>query len=258
MNKVDYLKLSEQYASFLVAVGGVSITVLTLVLSLGSETAKWTEGDPRLFLVAALIVATVSCFTGAHMMAETAAFISFSKEATSNAFKCKASGERLFILASFNIFIAIILVLFALMILPTASGKVDANSITVISFTAFGLIGSGAIYWMILAIKYRMNIRPMNIRQIRRAILSAIVIGIIWSLYLYFCLVSKKWLLLLTFLPIVSFTVISLIYFALIFKGSAKARLRKARILDICIYSFGIIISYLSLLAAGIRMMLSN
>ncbi len=73
--EVDYLKLSEQYASFLVAAGGVSITVLTLVLSFGSESANGK--DLRTFLAAALVVAIISCFTGAHMMAETASFISY-------------------------------------------------------------------------------------------------------------------------------------------------------------------------------------
>ncbi len=250
MKKVDYLKLSEQYASFLVAVGGVSITALALVLSLGSESTKWTEGDPRLFLVAALVVATVSCFIGAHMMAETAAFISFSKETASEEFKGKASGERLFLLASFNIFIAIILVLFALMLLPMVSGKIDAGSITAISFTVFGLIVLGALCWMILAVKYR-----VRVPQSGYAIAFAVFIGLPWGLYLYFLLESPKCLLLLTFIPIIIFTIASLLYFALIFKDGARARLRKARIQDIYFFSSGIIISYLSLLAAGIRTM---
>ena len=83
MEAVDYLKLSEQYATFLVAVGGVSITVLALVLSWGSDPVEPpAEIGSRSFLVAALIVATIACFIGAHMMAETAAFISNSCYAT--------------------------------------------------------------------------------------------------------------------------------------------------------------------------------
>lgn len=68
MEHVDYQKLSEQYASFLVAVGGVSITVLTLVLSLSPnpKDPPPAEGDSRSFLVVALILAALSCFIGAQ------------------------------------------------------------------------------------------------------------------------------------------------------------------------------------------------
>src|SRR2546429_2684192 len=98
--EVDYLKLSEQYASFLIAAGGVSITVLTLVLTLGTETTETRERELRTFLAAALVVATISCFTGAHMLSETASFISYSKGT-----QTPLSGERLFLLASINIYI---------------------------------------------------------------------------------------------------------------------------------------------------------
>src|SRR5712692_3161581 len=62
--KVRYQKLSEQYANFLVAVGGVSITVLALVLSLGSASSGSSPAErySRAFLVVALLTATVSCF----------------------------------------------------------------------------------------------------------------------------------------------------------------------------------------------------
>jgi hypothetical protein len=41
MDYVDYQKLAEQYASFLVAVGGISITVLAIVLTLRPEEESW-------------------------------------------------------------------------------------------------------------------------------------------------------------------------------------------------------------------------
>jgi uncharacterized protein with PQ loop repeat len=253
MKKVDYLKLSEQYASFLVAIGGVSITALTLVLSLGSEPTTLTEGDTLSFLVAALVVATALCFIGAHMMSETAAFISCSKEPVSDKFNRKASGERLFLLASINIFVAIILVLFALMLLPTASGRVDPASIKPISFTVFGLIVFGAFCWMILASNYRMPVPHSG-----RAIVLPLIIGLVLGLILYFLLISKRYLLWATFIPIVIFTVASLLYFAWIFKDGSKARLRKARIRDIYFFSSAITISYASLVVASIRTMLDK
>ena len=65
----DYAHLSGQYASFLSALGGISITVLTIVLAIKST------GRSKFFsvLVSALVVATMACFVGAHLMSQTAA-----------------------------------------------------------------------------------------------------------------------------------------------------------------------------------------
>src|SRR5712692_10049124 len=128
MEEVDYAKLSGQYASFLVAVGGVSITVLTLVLSFNrspnTSAPTLTEKNARMFLVAALIAATVSCFVGAHMMAETAAFFTHCGKKSPEKAEIRL-GKRLFVLASSNIFIAITLVLFSIVLLPAATGEVE-------------------------------------------------------------------------------------------------------------------------------------
>jgi hypothetical protein len=51
--------------------GGVSITVLTLVLALEREPS---DPEDHSLLVASLVLATISCFVGTHLMAETAAF----------------------------------------------------------------------------------------------------------------------------------------------------------------------------------------
>jgi len=61
---VDYQKLSERYANFLVAVGGVSITVLAVVLSLGESDSSGSKSASRAFLVAALLAATVARSNG--------------------------------------------------------------------------------------------------------------------------------------------------------------------------------------------------
>lgn len=149
MENVDYLKLSEQYAGFLVAIGGVGITVLALVLSFGSELSTPTKVTARSFLVVALVVATITCFIGAHMMAETAAFTQFYKNERTD------TGTRLFLLASTNIFVAAIFLLFSLILLPQSSGRIHVASFAPISITIFLMIIGAAIYWMILGVNYR-------------------------------------------------------------------------------------------------------
>ncbi len=111
--QLDYLRLSELYASFLAALGGVSITVLTLVLTL---YPKPVVGNLSRFWVAALFVATISCFTGAHLMAETVAFISGSNESS-------LVGARLSLLASVNIYVAAMLLIFAVVLLTAKHVK---------------------------------------------------------------------------------------------------------------------------------------
>lgn len=264
METVDYLKLSEQYASFLVAVGGVSITVLTLVLSLGSDLQTPTRVNSRSFLVAALIVATVTCFIGAHMMAETAAFIEFHNKTQPPS----PTGERLFLLATINIFIAIILVLFALMLLPMSSRRVHAASIAPFSIGIFMIIVGVALYWMILAANHRMPVPQSTL-----AIWLAVAIGLLWGLLLWVCSTSKKYLrwvrskkrlrwagrmkgmLWITFAPSAFSTAISLIWFASIFKEGNTIRLHKVRDQDILFFCFAIALSYAPLVVAAIRTM---
>jgi hypothetical protein len=210
--ETDYQQLSELYAGFLVAVGSVSITVLTLILILPSsqktENSKEEPGDKktkkktanskekpddkkikrvgrrrmrrmkhmrtsRTFVVTALLVATVSCFIGAHMMAETSAFIIYSnerlKEPREKAFletgrkpldadpeQVFKKGERLFLLASSNIFIAAILVLFALMLIPSASARRSILRVREISFKIFLFVTLSIMYWMVRVVLYRM------------------------------------------------------------------------------------------------------
>lgn len=248
MNKVDYQKLSEQYAGFLVAVGGVSITVLTLVLSLGPEVAA-TEVNLRSFLVAALLVATVTCFVGAHMMAETAAFIECDKAHHPNS----PSGQRLFVLASLNIFIASILVLFALMLLPTSSGRVHAASLAPISVGVFLLVTVGVVCWMILAAYHRMSDRRMSKTGRCWAIWAPLSGVSALGCILYFLPVSKECLLLMAFAPSALSTVFSFGWFAWVFKKNDRARLNEARIGDIWFFSFAVTCSYVPLVVAGLK-----
>jgi uncharacterized membrane protein YiaA len=71
--EAKYIQLASSYSDFLAALAGASITVLTLVLTLGKPNEKDKENKKGLFfaLVAALSVATAACFVGAHLMTET-------------------------------------------------------------------------------------------------------------------------------------------------------------------------------------------
>lgn len=285
MNDVDYLLLSQQYANFLVAVGGVSIAVLAFVLS-SSKLTGTTKGNVGSFLVLALVVATVCCFIGAQMMAETAAFISYSsKEKPAKAQQPKeispekirqkeiSLGKRLFLLASINIFLAIILVVFALMLLPAAFKLPNVDSIQSISFALFLIIVVAALYWMVLGALYR-----VNVNESQTAIFLPISIGTVCCLILSFCPLPKKfwlWLIFnpivqtrvflllslrkkiflwLTFSPIVLSIALSLFYFTWIFKDGNNASIPEVCSNDVWFFSIAISVSYTPLVVAAVNL----
>jgi len=252
MNQVDYAKLSGQYASFLVAVGGVSITVLALVLGLSS--AQNTLNEPgktaQVFLVAALIAATVSCFIGAHMMAETAAFFTRCEKKPSEE-KLPDEiplGRRLFVLATSNIFIAITLVLFSIVLLPTATGKADlAASLKLISLVVFLGVVLGALCWMAFAAIDRMDVGELGWPAIAFAFEAGLMAGTL-------CYKSKVLWPKLTFIFIVGITAASLLYFAIIFKF-VKARKLAAGFVEVFVFSSAVTISYAFLVVAYLRIL---
>lgn len=254
MKEVDYAKLSEQYASFLVAAGGVSITVLTLVLGLSSPPTTLTETDARLFLVAALIAATVSCFAGAHMMAETAAFFTHCPKEKQPEETPPAKiplGQRLFVLASSNIFIAIILLLFSIVLLPTATGKIElSNSLKPITHVVFLGVVIVAICWMGLAAIDRTSVGRAGWYAIAGGLIVGSLGGVICHCF------SKDYLPQIIFMIIVFFTAASLLYFAIIFKVG-KACTRNACIIEIGVFSSAITISYVSLVISYFKILWS-
>lgn len=271
MKDVDYVKLSEQYAGFLVAVGGISITVLTLVLSVGS---KLTEGASGPFLVLALVVATVCCFVGAHMMAETAAFISYSKERLKNAMprkiksrRVKRLGEHLFVLASINIFIAVALVSFALMLLSLASHLKASHSFKWISFLIFIIVVAGASYWVFLAAFHRTPVdgtfRDPGKSKTKVAVKLAIGVFLFWTAFLWLVKLlvdatENDWLLAGTFIPIVLITGVTLVCFVRCLKDSQEAPNRNLSFRLVVFFGASISLSYACLVFAGIRAMLGE
>lgn len=245
MKDVDYLKLSEQYANFLVAVGGVSITVLSIVLAFNNKDT----GPSRSFLAAALIVATAACFIGAHMMAETAAFINFTQLPP----KERPSGERLFMIATTNIFIAIGLVLFALKLLTQTSDQVQFARR--FSFLVFLVVLLGAYYWMALAAYFRAQVQVRWWVRVLVIVLG-FIIGAGWGLWLFnrpSCFCTERFLF-ATFGPGLFSTVGALVIFAWIFRQSSRGRLRRTRWWDLGFFDLTISVSYASLIVAALRL----
>jgi len=194
------------------------------------------------------------------MMAETASFISEPRGAE--------SGERLFLLASINIFIAVILVAFSLLLLPATLGKLKSEFITPISAVVFGSVVFGALWWVFHGVVYRM---PASLGLLDA--IPGIIAGGILAYYLYYFLLSekymysrsisidwkfalgdeaksRKYLLNLTFMPVIVFTVFSHIYFAYTFEDGGKVS-----DWDMIIFCFIIIVSYVLIVFAVIKLM---
>jgi uncharacterized membrane-anchored protein len=154
----DFRKLAAQYASFFTALGGICITVLTLILALDRDPIR---ADLHSALVASLSVAILISFIGAHLMAEMAASIrqpAASGKTPSPSLPAQSpypdketppwAGGRLFLLASINIYLGVILTSLSLMLLPAAYNKRNARDITVITLSAFLVVLFSAYYWM--------------------------------------------------------------------------------------------------------------
>lgn len=228
---IDYQKLSELYASFLAALGGVSITVLTLVLTLYPRPVA---GNLSRFWVAALFVATVSCFTGAHLMAETVAFISKSN---------KLTGVRLSLLASINIYVAAMLLIFTVVLLT-------AEHVKWISLFVFLLVLFITLSWMRRTAISRFNPKDP---QDKNAALLAIITGLIVGIVMFWAAsrLSEELFLIASFvLPLVS-TGFSFCYFVFVLKSN-----KEDRKLNVWLYSFAIALPCVSLFGAGLGLVL--
>jgi hypothetical protein len=272
MKEVDYAKLSEQYGGFLVAAGGVSITVLAVILSLtrgltSSEQAVGLCLQPcvpnekveaaRLFLVAALIVGTVSCFAGAHMMAETAAFFTQLKERLPRKRPRHKIllGQRLFVLATAHVFISIGLILFAIVLLPTVTGlgRLVAGMKLISAVVLIGVL-LAALVWMVLATIDRTS----TVQRDWYVIAIGLVIGLGagfgsrlgTSNFGYLESLASQ-----MFIIIVSVTAISLVYFAVIFKFGMILPGRLRRNIEVAAFSSAIAFAYMSLVVAYFKIL---
>jgi hypothetical protein len=298
----DYLKLAEYYGSFLAALGGVSITVLALVLSVGSSASKqnlWvklafkrvagkkrvgiypeplavrqfrailllSDKSPgqkyRTVLIITLIVSTLASFTGAHMMAETAALSTDVVEEKTDACKdatvvnkggdtttgagsgvtAQTLGERHFFLAGVNIYIAAMLLILALVLLAAEHGEAHP-AVQLVSIAAFIFIIASVLGWMYLSVTSR-AIDPLPWWQVIGAfgVWSAVWIRVS---HLWFW---PKGLIRASFAMIIASTAVSLFFFAKRYKHGGQADF-----LDKWIFTDAIIISSVSLLAIGFKL----
>lgn len=207
---MDYGKLAEQYGSFLVAIGGVSITVLTLVISIwhfrpASATPSQND-EGRSALIKALMIAMFCSFVGAHLMAETAAFIAGHD---------KGFGAKQFLLGSVNIFNAVTVLMFAVMLLATEYKKENQKlpGIRSVSAWVFRAVVICVLWWMVVSILWRMP-PPHWGWAVGPFVLIVMVMGVIYA-YIRQKGTKKKWALLrFTFWLIIGFTLCSLISFS--------------------------------------------
>jgi hypothetical protein len=210
---IAYEKLAEQYGSFLVAIGGVSITALALVMTLW-HVEKVEDKETmhnRSAVIKALIVATFCSFVGAHLLAETAAFIAGGAEA-----KYQGGGARQFLLASVNIFVAVPVVMFAITVLATEfRKKQELVGLRLLSSGVFTAVVFCVLWWMIVSIFFRMSPRAMP-PQIKFGLIGLVLAVATLSLVLYRSLrnrvESMAFLLNITFALITLFSIASLIF----------------------------------------------
>jgi hypothetical protein len=231
---VNYITLATSYAGFLTALGGVSITVLTLVLALEREPS---DPEDHSLLVASLVLATISCFVGTHLMAETAAFTRVPPAPPD-----PAMAARLFLVASVNIYLAVDSFLFSLMLLPAAYDKKNAAYIRRLTTFAFVTLQLGAFVWVGRSVILR-STGPTGLY----------LFGLVAGLSLVVCFIfttdaGQTRFKEVPFLMGVLSTVASLIYFASTFSDGSEPRNR-----DILFYSLATTLPCASLVGLGVK-----
>lgn len=153
--ETNYFTLASQYSNFLSALGGISITVLALVLALDRQPIN-KKAYP--VLIVSLVLATFACFTGVHLMSETAALPRLTKAGT------ERSGLGPYLISTVNICIAPMLTGFSLMLLPKVYFKEKANrndedviGIQWIANRVFFVVVGIAWFWTIYYFYARLN-----------------------------------------------------------------------------------------------------
>lgn len=228
----EFTTLASTYAGFLAALGGVSITVLTLVLAL-----KEPPGGSILYpsLVASLIVATVACFVGAHLMAETT---SISKDLHTGV-------PRLFMIASVNIYLSAALFLYALMLLPRVYDTNIPHGVKHIAFWTFAWIGMGSFVWMATSV---LNVGHKD----SKLILSLTLIGALLLLVIYLVVNRSGRQRADGFLQAPLWTCLVIVGALLLFYHLTRNLNSEPRLIDLLVFSGGVAVPCSLILAAGI------
>nr|VFJ45537.1 MAG: hypothetical protein BECKFM1743A_GA0114220_100264 [Candidatus Kentron sp. FM]VFJ45632.1 MAG: hypothetical protein BECKFM1743C_GA0114222_100284 [Candidatus Kentron sp. FM]VFK06802.1 MAG: hypothetical protein BECKFM1743B_GA0114221_100253 [Candidatus Kentron sp. FM] len=134
----NYQKLSSGYRQWLTAIGAVNTAVLALtvlILTKGGITVAGSEQYAT--LISALFIGIFSCFIGSLLMGEAEA-VRGDKEAF-----------HLFMIASVNIHVAVILFFLSTMLLATVHRNLlGGNNVPAVIFSMLFFIGLASLLWM--------------------------------------------------------------------------------------------------------------
>ncbi|HKP73662.1 MAG TPA: hypothetical protein VJT82_12030 [Pyrinomonadaceae bacterium] len=231
----DYGKLSELYGTFLGALGGVSITVLSIVMAFNTERVRLTF---RPYLIAALSAAAFSCFTGGHLMAETAAFVSKSRE--------ERTGARLCAIATINIYNSVVIIIFSLFLMVAGLSKdagYNSDGLRLFFIALFTCVLLSALRWMRLTIKTRLDMSH-----------DAVWLGWLITCYLVavdlFILYATKCVLWMSLVVTVGATFVSLFHFTKTFEQGDRLIATDVYVFTSCIIlpCFSIVLSCICVL----------
>jgi hypothetical protein len=270
----DFRKLAGQYASFFTALGGVCITVLTLILALERVPNR---ADLHSVLIASLVVATVVSFIGAHLMAETAASIRQPVPSVGNPLPLPTPqnpvyqketppwvGGRLFLLASINIYLGAILTTFSLMLLPAAYDKLNARELTLITLSVFMVVSVSAYYWMDRYFAFRM--RPLGLgyeqkppKPSLRQKGVVIVFSVAASAVIVFTRgdTARKYVQAAEFITLIALSASSGFYFNRIYHQKQQPELRDWKQVSLFFYAV-ITFSCITIFALGLRLIVPS
>lgn len=270
----DFRKLAGQYASFFTALGGVCITVLTLILALERVPNR---ADLHSVLIASLVVATVVSFIGAHLMAETAASIRQPAPIVDNPLSSPNPynpahqketppwvGGRLFLLASTNIYLGAILTSFSLMLLPAAYDKLNARELTLITLSVFLVVLVSAYFWMDRYFAFRMG--PLGLENepeppkpsIRQKV-AVIVFSLAASAVIVFTRgdTARKYIQAAEFITLIALSAGSGFYFNRVYHQKPQPELRDWKQVSLFFYAV-ITFSCITIFALGLRLIVPS
>lgn len=145
VNSTDFVRMCGGYAAFLFALGGVGITVLTLLLTLRQADSR-SSYFPG--LVSGVIVFVLACFVGAHLCTEGSTLVDYK------GFKATELGQTYFVLAESNVFSAATLLVFVLVLLPLTYESSSTLLVRPLLFWLGGLFMACIVLWLAMTVVY--------------------------------------------------------------------------------------------------------
>nr|VFJ63354.1 MAG: hypothetical protein BECKDK2373C_GA0170839_110618 [Candidatus Kentron sp. DK] len=259
LNFTNFCELAVGYAKWLTAISTVSTTVLVLVLTLGGckegkneEERNRAKNDYRTLLIGVLFAVIFSSFIGALLMTETGSV------------QHNSEGFRLFMIASINVHISIILFFFAMMLLSifyAETLKLGDQPYAVFYFLiAVDLVSFAWFLSMLISsFKYSEFTRAIFIEEywVTASISSLIFMGIIYLLTYYFRetveMVRKFHF---AVIVCVIFSSVSALYYVYVIEFNMNSQHIQqnslSNINDILIYTFGVLLPKIAITGLAI------